>query len=204
MPAHRKHPPKNAVTLIQDLAASGHAIIGIAKHFSVSAPTLKRWMEEDDELQEAFDMGRETERQALHASIYQSAMAGKPANVNAFFLLKARHGYREGDPQNVQVAVALTHVLKVTDHGTDAEWAAKAAAQQAGLLADASVQRAPVILELPAPAVEQVNAPEAAQGNARPLWMPPLIPGVPVACEAPTYPMPAPEAWDIPEWRGNS
>ncbi|MDQ2833604.1 MAG: hypothetical protein M3Y50_07640 [Acidobacteriota bacterium] len=60
----------------------------------VSRETFKRWCEDDESLQDAFDIGRETERQALHALIVQSALMNKPANVNAFFILKARHGYR--------------------------------------------------------------------------------------------------------------
>ena len=132
MAAHRKHPPKNAAELIECLASQGHSLIGIGKHLKVSSHTVKRWMEEDDLLQDAYDGGRDTQRQALEALIVQSAVAGKAANANAMFLLKCKHGWREFDSPHtkVNVAVAGPSVLVVTDHGTDEEWEAKIAAQQ--------------------------------------------------------------------------
>ena len=130
MAAPRKHPPKNAADTIQQLAATGFSIIGIAKNLGVTRETFKRWLDDSESLQDAFEAGRESERQALHAAIYRSAMEGKPANVNAFFLLKARHGYKEGDSQNVQVDVKLSPVMVIRDHGTDQQWAAKLAEQQ--------------------------------------------------------------------------
>jgi hypothetical protein len=131
----RKHPPSDAAETIQSLAASGHSQIGIAAKLGISRHTFMRWLDESEALQDAFDLGRETERQALHALIVQSALLNKPANVNAFFLLKARHGYRENDQASnqVNVAVEVKSVMVVKDHGSDAEWQAKAAEQQRAL-----------------------------------------------------------------------
>jgi hypothetical protein len=152
MSAPRKHPPKDAVAVIQSLAALGHSIIGIAKQLGVSKPTFLRWCEEDEALQEAFEIGRETERQALHSLIVQSAVQNKPANANAMFLLKARHGYREFDSPNtkVDVAVALSPVMVVRDFGTDDQWAAKVAEQQRRLTQEAETNT-PTPLALPEP-----------------------------------------------------
>ncbi len=132
MAAPRKHPPKDAVTITESMAAQGHSIIGIARQLGVTKQTFRRWCEDDASLQEAFEAGRETERQALHALIVQSAALNKPANVNAFFILKARHGYRENDSPNTKVDVAITAapVMIVVDHGTHEEWQAKLEAQQ--------------------------------------------------------------------------
>lgn len=47
-------------------------------------------------------------------------------------------GYIEKPGANVSVAVAVSNVLVVTDHGTDEEWAAKSAAQQKGLVLNAA------------------------------------------------------------------
>jgi len=137
MAAHRKYPPQGAAEVIQQLASQGFSLIGIAKHFKVAKSTVKRWFDENESLEEAFEMGRETERQALHALVVQSAVMNKPANVNAFFILKSRHGYRENDSPNtnINVAVPLQPVLVVKDHGTDAEWAAKCEEQQRRLTA---------------------------------------------------------------------
>lgn len=148
MAAHRKYPPKDAAQTIRNLAAQGFSFVGIAMHFNVSSPTVKRWLDENEALQEAFDMGRETERQALHALVVQSAVANRSANVNAFFLLKARHGYREADPPNSSVNVALnapTHVLLVKDHGSDEEWERKAAEQQRRLIQGEPRSNAPAL-----------------------------------------------------------
>lgn len=151
MAAHRKHPPANALAEIERLAAQGYAQIGIAKHLNVSRSTLKKWMEEDESLQEAFEIGRETERRELHSLLVQSAVQGKPANANAMFLLKCRHNYREFDSPHtkVDVAVAVSPVMVVKDHGTDEEWAAKVAEQQRKLTqgdAQASFPRLPAPL----------------------------------------------------------
>ena len=154
MGAHRKNPPANAAEDIERLAQQGFANIGIAMHFKVSKDTLKRWLDDYPELEEAFEHGREIERQRLHAAVYAAAMAGKGANVNAFFLLKARFGYVEADQKsvNVNVGVAVAqNVLVVKNHGTDAEWAAKAAEQQRRITMPDTTPR---LLQAPEPALQ--------------------------------------------------
>jgi hypothetical protein len=159
--AIRKHPPKDAVKTIEFLAAEGYSIIGISRALGVSRETFKKWCEEDGAIQEAFEVGRETERQRLHALIVQSAVANKPANVNAFFILKARHGYREADATSAKVDVTVApNVLVVVNHGTDEEWAAKVAAHQRGLMLDAA-------------SPHQIEAPQPAQADSQPSYGPP-------------------------------
>jgi hypothetical protein len=168
MGALRKNPPKNAVSETERLAAQGYSIIGIAKHFGVGRETFKRWCEEDEALQEAFAVGRETERQALHSLLVQSAVAGKNANVNAIFLLKARHGYREFDSPNtkVDVSVAVSSVLVVKDHGTDEQWAARVAEQQRKLALE---HFAPLQLEAPQSPLQISNDPRLGNEAAVPV-----------------------------------
>lgn len=117
--ANRKDPPDGAADDIRSLAATGFSKQGIAAHFSVSLPTLQRWLDECDELQQAFIVGRDQERFALHNALYQKAMGGDgPA---AMFLLKARHGYREGDQADqankVQITFNLPGAAKVEEYG---------------------------------------------------------------------------------------
>ena len=163
MAAPRKLPPDGAATDIRRLAAEGYSQLGIAAHFNVSRDCFKRWIEEDAELNEAYELGKETERQALHALVVASAKANKPANVNAFFLLKARHGYVETDNRTkVSVDVAINNVLVVHDHGSDEQWAAKCAAQQRGLTADCT-------------SPHQLEASTASQADAVALSEPPAI-----------------------------
>jgi hypothetical protein len=138
MGAPRKNPPANAAVEIEQLCAQGFANIGLAMHFKVSKDTLKRWLDDYPDLQEAFERGREVERQQLHAAVYRAAMAGKGANVNAFFLLKARFGYVEADNKSVNVNVGVevaTNILVIKDHGTDEQWQAKVIEQQRRLAA---------------------------------------------------------------------
>jgi len=185
MAAPRKLPPDGAAPEIEHLAAEGFSFLGIAAHFKVSRECFKRWLDEDEALNEAFEIGRETERQALHALVVASAKANKPANVNAFFLLKARHGYVETDNRTkVNVDIAVNNVLVVKDHGTVDEWAAKAAAQQRALTADCT---RPLQIEAPKPVLVDAVASFAPTDD---------LPAVYAPWNAPA-PIPAPEA---PSW----
>ncbi len=98
MPSGRlkKNPPRDAAARVEALAADGFSVLGIAKRLGTSADTFRRWLEETPALQNALDNGRENERYALHNMLYRQAME-KGNTIAAMFLLKARHGYREGD-----------------------------------------------------------------------------------------------------------
>jgi hypothetical protein len=116
---HRKEPPDDAKAEIRALSATGFSMRGIAAHFGTTYDTLTRWLDEYDELQEAFKIGRDQERYALHNALYLKAMNGDgPA---AMFLLKSRHGYREGDQSDQANRVAITFNLpgatKAEDYG---------------------------------------------------------------------------------------
>jgi hypothetical protein len=179
MAAPRKLPPEGAAEHIRRLASEGFGQLGIAAHFNVSRDCFKRWIDEDAELNEAYEIGKETERQALHALVVASAKANKPANVNAFFLLKARHGYVETDNRTkVNVDIAVNNVLVVTDHGSNEEWAAKCAAQQRALTADCT---SPL----------QIEASHAALVDAVALPEPPAIPAPLPTPVAPSWAAPA-------------
>jgi hypothetical protein len=109
MPTPRKNPPAGAAAEIRTLAATGFGKVGIAAHFGVALQTLDRWIEEDEMMRDCFAAGREDERQSLHNALYRKAMNGDgPA---AMFLLKARHGYREGDQSQDANRVSITFNL---------------------------------------------------------------------------------------------
>jgi hypothetical protein len=194
MGAPRKHPPKNAAATIEKLAAEGHSQVGIAKHLGVGRIAFLRWLDEDETLKEAFEVGRETERFYLHSLIVKAAVVNKGANANAMFLLKARHGYRENDQQNVQVEVKVQNVMRVTDHGSDEEWAAKSAEQQRRLVIDAQGPTN-IVPELPPPTFEQ-RAPLALATPARPIWA--MLEEVAVPT-APVHTMP--QNFQAPVWK---
>lgn len=82
---------------------------GIAAALAISVDTFRKWLDEYPELNEAFDKGREKERAALHGSLYDAAMKGNA--VAAMFLLKSRHGYREGDQGEQANRVSINFTL---------------------------------------------------------------------------------------------
>jgi hypothetical protein len=106
-----RQPPAAVPTpvLVEALAADGRDMIGVAAAFATSTDTLRRWMDENADLHEAFKRGRERERQALHNKLYRAAMNGN--TVAAIFLLKSRHGYREGDQSDTANKVSITFTL---------------------------------------------------------------------------------------------
>lgn len=109
MPAIRVNPPSNAAAEIETLAATGFSMKGLAAHFRCSVDTIRNWFEKHSALKQAFENGREKERLALHNALYKKAMNGDgPA---AMFLLKSKHGYREGDQKEESNRVAITFNL---------------------------------------------------------------------------------------------
>lgn len=106
----RKNAPAFLAAQILALASTGFSKLGIARHFQVSPQTLNRWLEEDAEAEDAYKQGLESERKALHNVLYKLAIEDKhPAS--AMFLLKARHGYREGDQSEQSNRVSVTFNL---------------------------------------------------------------------------------------------
>ena len=104
-----KLPPANVAQRIEQLAASGHSIVGIARGLNTSKDTLARWLDEDPALAEALARGRESERFELHNILFRAAKRGNV--IAAMFLLKARHGYREGDRGGEANRVSITFAL---------------------------------------------------------------------------------------------
>lgn len=123
----RKTPPKDAAEVIRSACATGATKIGVGMALGVSYDVLNRWLDEDPELKEAFTQGRETERKTLHNVLYNAATqgTGKESLIAAMFLLKARHGYQEGQQEsqanrvsiNFQIPGALPMTqFEVIDH----------------------------------------------------------------------------------------
>jgi len=102
--------PQDAAKRISNLAADGFSVRGVARGMDVSYETLQRWLNESPALKEAFEAGRETERQILHNVLYRQATE-KSNIVAAMFLLKARHGYREGDQGETANRVSINFTL---------------------------------------------------------------------------------------------
>ena len=105
-----KLPPEDAEEQIRELSATGHAIIGIAHQLGTSVDTFKRWLDENVELKAAFDQGREKERHTLHNMLYIAATESGNTTA-AMFLLKARHGYVEGQQNEQANRVSINFTL---------------------------------------------------------------------------------------------
>lgn len=118
------NPPPGAAESIRAHAADGWSVLGIAHCMNVNPRTLNRWLEENPELKDAFDLGREQERQVLHNIIYRKAVE-KDDITAAIMLLNSRHGYRndQGDQGGrVNVTIALPGAMTLqqfTSIGTD-------------------------------------------------------------------------------------
>jgi len=104
-----KVPPLDAAERIRALSAEGHSTVGIAQQLGVGRKTLDKWRAELPELDEAYREGVERERYELHSGLVAKAKAGNI--VAAMFLLKARHGYREGDQSDQGNRVSVTIAL---------------------------------------------------------------------------------------------
>lgn len=97
-------PPEDAAERIRIAAAGGANVKGVAAACNTSVDSLYRWFESFPELQKALDDGREQERKTLHNVLYRAATegSGKDSLIAAMFLLKSKHGYREGDQSEQQ------------------------------------------------------------------------------------------------------
>ena len=104
-----KTPGSDTARRIRHLAATGHSVIGIARGLNISHVVLSRWLDEHPELAEAISQGRESERLELHNVLFRAAKRGNI--IAAMFLLKARHGYREGDQSDTANKVSITFAL---------------------------------------------------------------------------------------------
>lgn len=106
----RKLAPPDAADVIRKVCATGSNKRGVAMALGCDITVLDRWMDEAPELKQAFDEGREKERQTLHNVLYDAATTGtgKEALIAAMFLLKARHGYQEGAQDGQANRVSVT------------------------------------------------------------------------------------------------
>lgn len=99
--------------IIEELASRGCSEVTIARALGMSQDTWRREKSEDPKAVEALERGRAVEHDSLVGKLYESAMKGNV--VAALFLLKARHGYREGHTiehqQNVRVTLELPAAL---------------------------------------------------------------------------------------------
>jgi hypothetical protein len=186
MPAPRIRPPAFCADKIKRLASHGYEMLGIANEFNVHISMLESWIKADEKLAYAYKVGKEIERQQLHAIVMLAAEANLSINGNARFLLRSKHGYTEEDFSKTGANVNLTvqPVMVVRDHGSDEEWAKKAAAQQLALTQpdseqiESSHERAPEAAQRPSVSLVEempIYTSQAAPVTSAPCWYGPPV-----------------------------
>ena len=191
MGAPRKNPPQDILQIIERVVAGeGGSIKILARAIGVSARLVSDWFDRDEygNLRETYEMAREAYMHKLYLELLQMSRTGKGNVAGIIYTLKAKFKQYDqpGSGKLVDVNVIQTNpVLVVRDHGDDATWAAKCAAQQRALTADCT---SPLQLEasqvdavasftraddLPAVYVP-VSAPEPISVPVAPSWAAPV------------------------------
>lgn len=113
----KKVPTDDDLALIEQMAADGHGQMGICKAIPIDFKTWQRWLRDYPQVKEAWRAGLAEEEHFLVSKLRE--LAEKQA-VPAIFLLKAKHGYQEGEPpqqdKRVQIAVTLPGPLPASEY----------------------------------------------------------------------------------------
>lgn len=97
--------------MVEELAARGCHVATIARALGMHVATFRQVRKRDAEVDEAYQRGLAREHDVLVGNLRTLADQG---NVIAnLFLLKARHGYREGEPPEFHVSVDSGGVILV-------------------------------------------------------------------------------------------
>jgi hypothetical protein len=197
MAAPRINPPLKCAALIKQYASQGFSLLGIAEQFNVELTMLESWMKTNPKFEYAYKVGIEIERQELHRIVADAAAANLPANNNARFLLRTKHGYVEAeDSRTSGVTVAVQSVMVVVSHGSNDQWQDDCIKQQAALTM-ASADQPQHQIEGAAPqnndALEGVEASDDPQVIEEPV--PELMPAPVVSVAAPA------PSWQVPYYR---
>lgn len=115
------------IKIIEELSARGCHLTTIARALRMSKDALQACRARQPEVEEAYQRGLATEHDALVSNLRTAANEG---NVVAnLFLLKARHGYREGAPLEINTTVNMGGVLVVPADMTVEEYLARKQAE---------------------------------------------------------------------------
>jgi hypothetical protein len=109
---------KRGLQVIRDLAERGVTETDIAKALGISFDTWLRIKREDETTRDVLEQARMIEHDSLFGVLYEKAVKGD--STSAMFLLKTRHGYKEGaEVQNnnaVAVQITLPGSMKPEDY----------------------------------------------------------------------------------------
>lgn len=97
--------------IVEELSARGCSTVTIAKALRMSKDAFVACRRRQPEVEEAYQRGLAVEHDALTSNL--RTMADKGNVIANLFLLKTRHGYREGEPLEVNLTVNTGGVLVV-------------------------------------------------------------------------------------------
>jgi hypothetical protein len=109
MGRRKKTLPANGIAIIRELASRGVKETDIAKALGISYNVWNRIKHTDERAKNAVEEARQVEHDELFGILYEKALKGD--SVPAMFLLKTRHGYKEGAEATTNNAVAVQITL---------------------------------------------------------------------------------------------
>ena len=115
------------IKIIEELSARGCHLTTIARALRMSKDAIMACRQRQPEVEEAYQRGLATEHDILVDNL---RIAANDGNVVAnLFLMKARHGYREGVPLEINTTVNMGGVLVVPADMTVEEYLARKQAE---------------------------------------------------------------------------
>lgn len=106
------------LSVVEELASRGCRVETIARALGMNPTAFVRCRREQSEVEEAYQQGLAREHDALVGNLRRAADEGNI--VAGIFLLKARHGYREGEAaggtNNVQVNINLPAAMSPEEY----------------------------------------------------------------------------------------
>lgn len=100
--------PADVPAKVKHWAADAASMRVISRRLGITENTFRSWMDTFPALRDAYYEGIEEEHQMLLAALKKQLDKGP---VPAIFLLKSRHGYREGDQTETINRVSITFDL---------------------------------------------------------------------------------------------
>ncbi len=107
----------NGLLLIEAMARDGYSMVSIAKALRIDQVTLRQIRRRDPAVQEALDLGLAANERELVNLLMTQARDGQV--VPAIFLLKAKHGFREGEqrePPMPNITINLPGAMNPEDY----------------------------------------------------------------------------------------
>lgn len=102
----KKVPSKDDLIQLERLAALGYGTYEVAKRMGICRNTLLRWFKDYPDADTAWKRGLESEEHLILSELLRILKErGNP--LPGIFLLKSRHGYREGDSAGADNRVAI-------------------------------------------------------------------------------------------------